>query len=53
MGSRKEWVQPRRVMKGRPRMTVALQAYRAISPNWSRKTEGSQEEGIWEKRGFK
>lgn len=42
MGSRKDWVQPRRVMKGRPRMTVVLQAYRAISPNWSRKTEGSR-----------
>lgn len=44
MGSRKDWVQPRRVMKGRPRMTVVLQAYRAISPNWSRKTEGSRRE---------
>lgn len=42
MGSGKDWVQPRRVMKGRPRMTVVLQAYRAISPNWSRKTEGSR-----------
>lgn len=39
MGSEKDWVQPRRVMKGRPRMTAVPQAYRAISPNWSRKTE--------------
>lgn len=49
LGCRKDWVQPRRVMKGRPRMTVVLQAYRAISPNWSRKTEGSRRNGSGEK----
>lgn len=41
MGSKKDWVQPR-IMKGRPRMTAAPQAYRAISPNWNRKTEDSR-----------
>jgi len=36
-------------MKGRPRMTVVLQAYRATSPNWSRKTEGSRRKVSGEK----
>lgn len=37
-------------MKGRPSMTVVPQAYRATSPNWSRKTEGSRRKAS-EKKG--
>lgn len=41
------------VLKGRPRMAVVPQAYRAFSPNWSRKMESSRRKVSGGKGGFK